>query len=175
MREATRSKASRAPSERRQQQTPTGAYALMALLLLLSVGALFGGGALIIDPSGELLEMPVTLLAGTPFPDYLIPGIVLFTLFGVIALLTVVGLWFRPAWQRSSRLGVDAAWLAAIATGAALIIWILVQMTILRFFLQPILLVQGLAIIIVSLLPRVRNHYRAPAPQASRNSPASGA
>src|SRR5690625_2396987 len=141
---------------------PAGVYALLALLLLLSVGALFGGGALVADPSGALLEMPVELLAGSPFRDYLLPGLVLFLLFGVAPLVVVFGLWQRPAWSWSARWRVNLAWLGTVVIGAALIIWILVQMAILRFFLQPILLVQGIAIIVISLLPAVRRHYSWP-------------
>jgi len=137
-------------------------YALLALLLLLSVGALFGGGALVADPSGELLEMPVELLAGSPFRDYLLPGLVLFLLFGVAPLVVTFGLWRSPAWSWSARWHVNLAWLGAVAIGVALIIWILVQMAFLRFFLQPILLVQGIAIIVISLLPAVRRHYSWP-------------
>jgi len=56
--------------------------------------------------------------------------------------------------------GLHVAWFAAMGLGAALIVWILVQMTILRFFLQPILLALGVGIIGVGMLPAVRRHYR---------------
>jgi len=139
-----------------------GVHVLLTLLLLLSVGALFGGGALVADPSGQLLEMPVELLAGSPFRDYLLPGLVLFLLFGVAPLIVTFGLWRKPGWSWSARWRVNLAWLGTVVIGVALIIWILVQMTILRFFLQPILLVQGIAIIVISLLPAMRRHYSRP-------------
>lgn len=138
---------------------PPGAYVLLGLLLLLAVGALFGGGALVADPSGGLLELPVSLLDGSPFSNYLWPGIVLFLLFGVAPLLVVVGLWLRPARASGRLFGLDVPLVAAVFLGIALIVWIAVQMMILRFFLQPILLAQGVAIIVVALLPTVRRHY----------------
>lgn len=138
---------------------PAGAYVLMLLHVLLAVGALFGGAALIADPSGGLLEMPVALLTGSPFPDYLVPGVILFALFGVAPLAVILGLWLRPAWLELPRGLPSLAWFASGTLGLALIVWILVQMTILRFFLQPVLLVQGAAIIGLGLLPGVRRHY----------------
>jgi hypothetical protein len=83
--------------------------------------------------------MPVELLSASPFADYLLPELILFGLLGVLPLLVIVALWFRPAWPlRGSQtlLGAHWAWAAALTVGLALVIWILVQMTILSFFLQ---------------------------------------
>lgn len=139
---------------------PAGAYVLMGLLLLLAFGALYGGGALILDPSGGILDMPVSLLAGSAFTNYLVPGLILFALFGLASLLLVVGLWLEPSWAFVRPLGAHGAWLGTILVGGALIVWILVQMRILSFFLQPILLAQGAAIIVVALWPAVRRHFQ---------------
>ena len=62
---------------------PVAVDVLFALLLFLSVGALAGGGALVAAPDGSALRVPVALLAGTPFPDYLVPGVLLFTFVGI--------------------------------------------------------------------------------------------
>ena len=69
---------------------------LLFLLLFLSLGALFGGGALMLDPTGELLQMPVTMLKGSPFNDFLIPGLILFTILGIFPLLIFYALLKRP-------------------------------------------------------------------------------
>ena len=138
---------------------PVGVLVLALLLILLAVDAIVGGVLLIADPAGGLLGMPVSLLEGSPFRDYLVPGLILFGLLGVVPLAVVAGVWFRPRWAYVQRLGMHGEWLAAIGGGAALIVWILVQMTILRFFLQPVLLALGVAIMGVGLLPAVRRHY----------------
>lgn len=138
---------------------PVGVLVLALLLILLAVDAIVGGVLLIADPAGGLLGMPVSLLEGSPFRDYLVPGLILFGLLGVVPLAVVAGVWFRPRWAYVQRLGMHGAWLAAIGVGAALIVWILVQMTILRFFLQPVLLALGVAIMGVGLIPAVRRHY----------------
>jgi hypothetical protein len=58
------------------------------LLVFLAFNALIGGWLLIIDPSGDKIQIPIELLQDTPFNNYLIPGILLFVFIG---LLSVVG------------------------------------------------------------------------------------
>ena len=65
---------------------------LVTLLALLGIGAIFGGGVLIISPSGDLFGMPLALLKHSPFPDFLIPGLILFLLLGLLPCLLVVAL-----------------------------------------------------------------------------------
>lgn len=60
---------------------------LILLHLLLGIGAVFGGVVLVIDPSGELINMPITLLENSPFDSFLIPGIILFVVLGVLPLI----------------------------------------------------------------------------------------
>lgn len=62
---------------------PTVARAIIALEVILGVGVLFGGGALVLTPVGHLRSMPTSLLAGSPFRDYLGPGAILFIVIGV--------------------------------------------------------------------------------------------
>jgi hypothetical protein len=62
------------------------------LLILISFTALLSNMAgllMIIDPGTQVLDLPVALLEGTPFRDFLIPGILLVTLVGSINLLAV--------------------------------------------------------------------------------------
>jgi hypothetical protein len=93
----------------------------VALEILLGLGALFGGGAFILAPDGHLLGMPTTLLAGSPFPSYLVPGIILFTCIGLAPLLAAAITVRRQAF----------APLAAVAVGLALIVWVSVEMVVL--------------------------------------------
>ncbi len=112
--------------------------------------------------------MPVSALDGTPFSDSLMPGLILLLLLGVFPLITVAGLWFRPAMPflagLERRAGLDAAWLVSFTVGVALIIWIVAQVLLIGYVspLQPVFFVVGVAIVGVSLLPSVRNHYRKP-------------
>ena len=54
-------------------------FGTAALLLFVGIGAVAGGLGVILDPSGESLGVSVDLLINSPFKNFLIPGIVLFT------------------------------------------------------------------------------------------------
>jgi len=97
---------------------------ILACLLLLfnGTGALFGGWSFIQDPTGSDLQIPTTYLEHSPFKDFLIPGIVLFTVNGVLSLVTLV--WTLMQWKQYG-------WLIMIK-GAMLVGWIIIQMIMLR-------------------------------------------
>lgn len=66
----------------------------MMLLMVNSIGALAGGAGFIMDPSGEN-QMPVEVLQYSPFENFLIPGIILFTVNGLFGLVVIGMIWFR--------------------------------------------------------------------------------
>jgi hypothetical protein len=96
----------------------------VGLEIFLSLGAIFGGGQFILAPDGHILGMTVKSLAATPFPSYLVPGILLFTFVGlgpfVAAALTI---------RRHA-----VAPLAAVAVGLTLLGWVTVEMVMLAGF-----------------------------------------
>ena len=51
----------------------------LVVLGFLSLGAIGGGGVLIISPTGVLIGMPISELKNSPFNSFLIPGIILFS------------------------------------------------------------------------------------------------
>lgn len=55
------------------------------LLLFNSIGALYGGWHLINHPDGSSLKISLDLLEHTPFSNFLIPGIILFSVNGVFS------------------------------------------------------------------------------------------
>jgi hypothetical protein len=85
--------------------------AVIALAGVVGVGALFGGYGLLSDAEG--LGVKESLLDGTPFPDYRVPGVVLLVVVGGGMLLTAASAFFR------TRL----AGLAALAMGLTLLVW----------------------------------------------------
>lgn len=139
---------------------------LIAIQLFLALGAIFGGGMLIIDPSGELLKMPLSLLEQSPFPNYFIPGVLLFFILGVIPVWISFGLFFKRASSVANKLNVFPhqhwAWSFTLYTGFALLIWIFAQ----AYFFQAVYAVHlvyftlGIVIQIVTLLPGVQKKYR---------------
>ena len=77
---------------------------LLALLSLLALGALGGGGVLTISSSGQLMGMSLSMVAGAPFRDFLVLGILLFTVLGVAPCLLVVALLKKPVSHFAERL-----------------------------------------------------------------------
>ncbi len=65
----------------------TLAIILLALLGALAIG---GGSLLILAPSGKSMQFPLELLDGTPFTNYLLPGLILFFSIGVLSLIIAV-------------------------------------------------------------------------------------
>jgi hypothetical protein len=152
-----------------RQKRPFSVYVLMVLLLFLGISAIYGGYNLIADPSGNQLQLPNSWLELTPFPNYLIPGLTLFTVLGVFPLVVTVLLFFKPTW--SAMRGLEHlihkhwSWLASVTVGIALIIWIIVQFLMfgarhpIQIGLETTLGTLGVVIIAMSLLPSVRHHY----------------
>ena len=91
----------------------------------------------------------MSMLEGSPFDSYLIPGLVLLLVLGVTPLAAAIGLRRRRTW----------AWWPAGVVGCGLVIWIAVEMTIITFgWLQPAYAGLGLAIIVACLPPSVRRY-----------------
>lgn len=131
---------------------------LLILTLLTALGALAGGLAMVMAPDGRLLGWTVAMLEGSPFPDYLGPGLILLVVIGVGHLVTSVGLLLR---RRSALM------LAAVG-GVALSGWILVQVVMVGFFwLQVVMLAVGLTELVLGLLGH-RAHAPSVAPEALR-------
>jgi len=62
---------------------PITIYILLILLAFQALSGLFGGAALVLDPSGSSIRLPLSLLEGSPFGNFLIPGIILFLVLGI--------------------------------------------------------------------------------------------
>ena len=104
---------------------------LLILLGFLGVGAIGGGGVLIISPTGEMLGMPSSMLEKSPFNSYLIPGIILFTVLGLIPLMLIIALIKKPKSKLADQFNffkdMHWAWTYSIYIGFILIIWIQLQ------------------------------------------------
>jgi hypothetical protein len=147
-------------------KSKTARNILLFLLTFLGIGAVFGGGVLIISPDGKLLGMPLSLLENSPFDSFFIPGIILLTILGLIPICTIFALVKKPKSELAERLNFFSdmhwAWTYSIYIAFALIIWIQVEMIFLRavHWLHSFYMFIGIAIIFVALLPQVRNLYK---------------
>lgn len=123
-------------------------WLLMACLLFLGISAIGGGGQFLLDPTGDIIGMPVDVLADSPFSDFLLPGLILFTVLGLFPLVVLYGLYTQRSW----------AWPGVIMVGIALIVWIVVQGLIIGFghWLQCLYLTLGFVLILLAWIPSVR-------------------
>ncbi len=55
-----------------------------------AIGAIYGGLSMVFMPSGGLLSLSTGLLDGSPFVDYLVPGIFLFVFVGLFHLAALI-------------------------------------------------------------------------------------
>lgn len=127
-------------------------YILSVLVLFQGLSGIIGGTVLIIDPSGELLGIPIKWLEGSPFPDYLIPGIILASILGIYPLIAFIGLLKRQDWAVTATRNL----------GFALIIWVTTEIIVIGYQSEPpIQMIYGLLGLVISLIsyfPKL-NHY----------------
>ncbi|UCH61637.1 MAG: hypothetical protein JSU77_07400 [Fidelibacterota bacterium] len=95
---------------------------LGCLQLFIGIGAVAGGVGLVSAPDGSALGLPLELLEHSPFPDYFIPGLVLLIVNGLGSLAGGI------ITLRRSRMAAEVA----IALGTFLVLWIVVQIAIIR-------------------------------------------
>ncbi len=139
---------------------------LILLHFLLSIGAIFGGISLILQPDGTLLGMPVEILEPSLFYDFLIPGFILLLTFGLFPIYLVFALLKKPQNRFFERLNLlydhHFAWTFTIYTGVALMIWINVQTAIFKTVdpLHTIYFFYGLVLVCLALLPKTRELYK---------------
>jgi hypothetical protein len=137
------------------------------LLGFLGIGAIGGGLVLIIDPSGELLGLPSNAFKNMPFDDFLIPGIILFTVLGIIPSLLIIALLKKPACKLAEEINIFKdmhwSWTYSIYIAFALIAWIYIQLIFLKgaaHFLHNFYMCYAILIFILALLPQMRYLYK---------------
>lgn len=139
---------------------------LFVLLGFLGIGALGGGGVLILSPSGKWMGMPLSLLEHSPFPDFLIPGILLFVVLGLLPVLLIYWMVRKTNCLAAERLNFFSdmrwQWSFCIYLGFALIIWIQIEMIYLQVvhWLHTFYMFYAIALIFTTLLPSIRLFYK---------------
>jgi hypothetical protein len=112
----------------------------MIVLFFLSATAFWGGTVLIANAHGNPWGMmPLTLLAHTPFHSWLIPGVILFSANGLLALWA---LWLTL--RRAPHYGLWSA-----LQGFVLLGWLVVECLLLRIVIWPHYLYGTLALFLI--------------------------
>lgn len=139
-----------------RRRRPVRIYLLASALAFQGLSGVAGGIGLVSDPSGASVGIPVDWLQGSPFPDYLIPGLVLLTVLGAGPLLILAGVWSGREWSGG----------ASILVGLALLVWIGIEILVVGYQpAPPLQLVYGtLGVVILALAaaPYARSALRNP-------------
>lgn len=127
---------------------------IVAILLLLfnGAGAIYGGLALIRHPDGSSIGLSVELLRYTPFSDYTIPGVVLLMLNGIIDLLILLATLAR----------LRSFYFLVCAQGCVLLLWLLMQIALIRVFDQMHLIMGVTALLLIGVGLGLRNSKTSP-------------
>lgn len=144
---------------------PFACKLLIFLQVVLGIGAVFGGLGLVIDPSGELIKMPISILDYSPFSNFLIPGIILLVMLGILPLVVSYGLIRKTPWKLADKLNLFSekhwTWAYSLFIGFILIIWITIQMYLIKQIIAAhvVYIFLGLLIQATTLLPSVQDYY----------------
>lgn len=117
---------------------------LFFLEIFVGLGAWIGGFALVALPTGAILHLPMDFLQGTPFHDYLVPGVILFF---VVGCSNVVAAWLLLRRRPSAAL-------AGIIAGCIQIGWMIGEIALIgyRGSVQGAYLLLGVLTLILALL-----------------------
>ncbi len=134
----------------------------VTLCLATGSAALFGGASLVNRPDGSTLGLPLSVLQHSPFHDFFVPGLLLLLLVGL------GNTW--AAFLHAAR--SDVAGLASFVSGGGLVVWMVVEMIMLRSMhgIQVVCMLLGTAIVAASihqvrlLVPPVRGSPPAHSP-----------
>ena len=150
----------------KKESRPATLWILIVLMFILGIAAIISGPMLFLAPDGSIMQMSVDALQETPFPDYLIPGIILFVFMGLYPIFVGISLIKRPNWNFMNFINpfksFHWAWTTSLASGLILLIWIITETLFIGYesFLQPLMAGWGLLIIIFTMLPNVKRYYR---------------
>lgn len=109
-----------------------------------AIGAIYGGLTFIFTPNGDLLSLSPGLLEGSPFVDYLIPGIFLLVFIGIFHFAALI--YLLKKLPRTKEVMFAAALVFAV--------WMIVQLFIIGYIF--ILQLVFLAVAIVEMILAVQ-------------------
>jgi hypothetical protein len=144
---------------------PIALWFLLFWLFLLAFGGLYGGIAMLLDPSGGLLQM-TEVLPFLPVSNYVLPGLFLLVIMGVIPLILIYGLWARPDGLDGKtfyfRMQYHWAWTGTVCLSIILAFWLFLQGLLIGFKwpIQYFTAINGIIILLSAFFPSLRRFYR---------------
>ena len=122
---------------------------LFILVSFIAVTSTLSGLLMISNPDGGIMNLPLGILNGTPFRNFLIPGILLTTIVGGVNLLAV----FYNIQRHVNRYN----W--AMAGGIMISGWIVVQMILIQAAHWLHFLYLGIGILIILLAYQLKGKW----------------
>jgi hypothetical protein len=147
------------------RRIPGPVIALAVLLVLLTIGALQGGIAMVANPR-EPLGMTVEFLDDAPVHTYLWPGVFLLGI-AAAAITTAVGLLTGWRWPWAARIEAFAGhrwpWLGSLAIGGVLLAFEIAELWLVPFHpvMHPLLIAASVALVALPCAQSARAHLRA--------------
>lgn len=137
------------PAAGRLSQSKWQRIILLFVLGYEGAGALVGSILLIAAPDGRLMNMPVTIMHGT-FPDFMVPGILLFVL-AIINIIAFFAVLRRTSWGL----------IMAVTALLGMLIWFWIEIAILQA-LHWLHAMWGLPVVIgaLAVLPSIPSTYK---------------
>ncbi len=148
-----------------QQHKPFVVWILIVIEILLGIGAVGSGAMLMIAPDGSLMQMPLSIMQGSPFATFFIPGLILLLFVGIYPLAIAFGLWKKPSWLLPEKINLFRqyhwSWAGALASGLIVLIWLSVELMWVGYsVLHTIYYIWGALILLLSLLSPVRRYLQ---------------
>jgi hypothetical protein len=149
----------------KNQSKPFALYLLLMCLFLQALSGLFGGIALLLSPSGDLIQIPLWLLSQTPFKNFFIPGMILSLLLGFYPAVVFYGLISRAELKCLEIFNIypeqKGAWTASLYIGIMLVLWIDFEIYFIGYvhYIQTAYALLGVLIIVLTLTPAVKKYY----------------
>jgi hypothetical protein len=122
---------------------------LFILIAFIAVTSTLSGLLMISSPDGSILNLPLSLLNGTPFKNFLIPGILLTVIVGSVNLVAV--------FYNTQRDPIRYKW--ATAGGIMITAWIIAQILLIQSAHWLHFLYLGIGILIILIAYQLKGKW----------------
>lgn len=133
--------------------------------MFLGLGGIYGGVAMLSDPTGRAIQME-DILHLLPVPNFILPGLFLFVVMGLLPILLSIGLIREPDWSWANKLSAWSkhywAWTGTVAVGMTLFVWLAFQGILIGFQwpIQYATLMNGVLIVLTAIIPSIQKYYK---------------
>jgi hypothetical protein len=151
-----------------RRRRPLSVIALVVGLVLLGLAGIVGGVGFLVDPTGGYWQLSTDMLIGLPVDDFILPGLFLLTMMGLVPLFIAYGLWRRPEWRRIRILGhwvprPSSVWTGAVVISLILLMWLGLEFLVfgdMAFIpIDIAMLILGIVMLGLAFVPSTRQYF----------------